>query len=182
MKDFTGKKNWTENFEDKEYMELLNGKYVINSVSNSGFITYILQNVLPKDNGDFEIIVNLRRVDGKDNYAYGIMFGIDRSTDYHIFRIADIGYYRYDRLINDRIVKVIDWKKSASVNNSMNNELRIKRFGENLQFYINGYLVDEIEALDNYFGSIGFIVSDEMTIEIEDVVVVCEKEEPRTKE
>ncbi|MGD8823185.1 MAG: hypothetical protein PVG63_08800, partial [Anaerolineales bacterium] len=95
---------------------------------------------------------------GNDNTGYGLMcrVGYDPNTDEltgYWFGIGADGYYSIHKFTATEIVALIDWTQSSVINlgNNAVNQLRVVCAGNNLQFYVNGEMVAQVN--DSDFGS-----------------------------
>lgn len=170
--DFTDAENWKNDYENDFYTKVKNGRYLVQNRSENSTYVYFDRKTLPVGAKDFEVIAQIKLENGKKNYGYGLAFGDLAKTDgvKHFFKIADLGGYSYFRSPQKRN-KNIPWKLTTLVDDGMFNELKVKRVQDKIYFFINGACVDEVDAEENYYGSIGFIVDPYVVIEVEDLIV-----------
>ncbi|MBW8011614.1 MAG: hypothetical protein FVQ83_10300 [Chloroflexi bacterium] len=101
---------------------------------------------------DFYVSVEADYVSGVDIYAYGINFRIDSNWNYYSFGICPTcTEFIVQRRFNGETTVLIDWTSNSAIRTNGVNQLAVLAEGSNLQFFINGELVGEVE--DDVIGS-----------------------------
>lgn len=165
--------NWGEINTRQTKIKISNGKYLFSHRANKDPTYATWKSIDFTGYEDFIIEANIKKIDGVNNYGYGILWGgSDMIKNHFRFEIAGIGQYIYGKVVNGVFSEIITWKESPHINKYKSaNRLSIRKRGNYLEFYINGNLVDRAN-FERFMGkNTGFIIEKKQTIEIEDVVV-----------
>lgn len=165
-------KGWYEGDEKDLVCKVKNGKYIIDYKSKES--SYNLYNTAYLDQSkDYVIESNIYKVDGVQDYGFGITFGYKDPSNKYDFVISSNGMYSLTKWSGGDYTKVIAWTSSSRINqgNGVSNKLSIKKEGYYLKFFINDTYVDQI-SLPGFFGDrIGFIVNKNQHIEVRDIQI-----------
>jgi SpoVK/Ycf46/Vps4 family AAA+-type ATPase len=99
------------------------------------------------DRTEFRLQCVLEKLAGEDNHGYGLVWGLEDTSNYFEFLISGDGHYRIYQWINNASTQVVPWTRSEAIKqwNSLNLlELRLE--GSNVGFYINSQRVQQLPA------------------------------------
>ena len=135
---------------------------------------------------DFTIEATIKRLAGKDDHEYGILWGIGKDWDNcYEFLIQPAGYYCYRKRMNASSQNVIDWTESKAVKNDVN-VLTVKKRGMKILFFINGQYVNETNFERFFSDNVGFIIYKQQQVGIDHLQIIEETpvqiaEQPRKR-
>ncbi len=177
--------NWEQRNDSTVRLEIEDGAYLIENRHDSGSRLVISSLDLPKE-VEYEIEITLQKVSGVDNYGYGLVWGVQDLSNFYTFQISNEGQYRISQLAKNDWRAYRDWTASPHVKRyNLPNKLAIRHDGQQVTFYVNEEMVDELTFPPNGFGrKLGFIVSSVMAVKVHDVIVTQygEVTESATKE
>lgn len=165
-------KGWFEGNEKDIECKVRNGKYVIDYSSKES--SYNLYNTAYIDQSrNYVIESNIYKVDGVQDYGFGITFGYKDPNNKYDFLISSNGLFSVTRWTSGEYTKVIPWTSLSSINqgNGVNNKLTIKKEGNYLKFYINDIYADQLSLPSFYGDRFGFIVNKTQHIEARDIQI-----------
>ncbi len=170
--DFTDNRhNWNEHPEDEDgVLKIQNGKYVFHNRSKKGYYNWTLRKIEIDQTEDFEIESTIKKVGGKDDDGYDIIWGSD-GTNHYIFRLMGDGLYTYSKWVDGKWTNVIE-KDSKYINKyNSTNKLKLSKSGNILTFYINDKHVDETN-FERFLGDrVGFALGSGVEVEIDNLVI-----------
>ena len=137
--DFNDNSNfWTND----KYTKIKNG-HLIASCDSSYIFRMNFKEININDKKDFDIEAKIKQLSGDENQAYGIVWGSSSWKNSLIFDIASKGWYRIFGYKNSKLfyIKKAVWRKDIIKPKYAYNILRIKKRGNNLNYYINGIKV-----------------------------------------
>ena len=107
---------------------------------------------------DFSLSVDVRRLNGPPNIAYGLIIRHSEGS-YYVFNARDDGYFRFSLWEGSEWVTIIDWTETLSIRSGETNHLEVIARDTEFEFYINdvyvGDAADEaISAGDNGLSAI----------------------------
>lgn len=136
-----------------------------------------------KDCGDyytqagFRVQCVLEKINGVDNYGYGLVWGVENTHNFYDFLITGSGYYRIYQWIAGASTAVIDWTLSDAIRPSNNlNLLELQLSGSELLFYINSHLVQRLpraRVLSVTGKQTGFVFYDRIKIAVHSLVITA---------
>lgn len=150
--------SWSET-KHKDYLLTKNvDEYIIERINEDNYcISTVMCDLNFEENWIIEC--DTTWIDGVDNSSYGIAFGRDKSGSYYFFGIAGSGSYIYTKYDDWSFTSLIDWKETPKFNKWGTNHIQIKKFENNLSFFVNHVLVDS-HQVDDFFGNdFGFKVT-----------------------
>ncbi len=131
---------------------------------------------------DFKIETLIVKKSGETGYGYGLMWGKNAAGDFYSFNITGTGYYRIAKSKNGTFSDIVAWKTSSEIkkDNGPYNILKIEKFGNTINFYINDAKVESLPFESFYGNQIGFVVYNKQAIEINylSVYYLTKKDEP----
>ena len=166
------KNNWYEYESEEKFVAVENGKYVIEVKL---FIAHLSwqRNVIDTTK-DFQIESSMLHVSGITNNGYGLSLGeLDNNFEnQYSFTINADGYYTIFKRINNNIVNIINWTYSSYINQgNKTNKLSVTKSGDNLLFYINDMMVNQISSEFLFGDDVGFEVDNAQRIEIDYIII-----------
>jgi AAA+ superfamily predicted ATPase len=99
------------------------------------------------DRPEFRLQCVLEKLEGVDNNGYGLVWGLENTSNFFEFVISGDGHYRIYQWIENTPTTLVAWTRSQSIRqwNSVNLlELRLE--GANVGFYINSDCVQKLPA------------------------------------
>jgi AAA+ superfamily predicted ATPase len=136
-----------------------------------------------KDCGDyyaqagFRVQCVVEKISGVDNYGYGLVWGVENTSNFYDFLISGNGYYRIYQWIAGAYTAVVDWTRSDAIRTSNNlNLLELHLAGSELLFYINSLLVQRLPSqrvLKVAGRQTGFAVHDRVKIAVHSLVITA---------
>ncbi|HPJ30907.1 MAG TPA: hypothetical protein PLZ42_05895 [Methanothrix sp.] len=119
------------------------GKYIINVVPADSWWRISSG----KSFGESIVEVEATPIGGPDDNVYGIMTGWQDWSNYYLFMISGDGYFRFSKRENTTWTQNDPWTKSDSIKQGKETNLvQVKRQGETLSFYANGFkLADYVD-------------------------------------
>ena len=152
--------NWsTEDTYGQTDLYLSGGKYYLDHKRSRGSWSSH-RNINLGQNDDFEIVAKIKKISGIQDNGFGLIWGRVDGDNQHMFEISPNGYYRIKTEENNKYNKLTDWKLSSSIRqgNGQTNELKIKRIGGKVKYYVNGSFLVEHD-FPSFFGSrFGFVI------------------------
>ena len=148
-----------------------NGKYVIELKTSTARCTW-KRNIIDTTK-DFQIESSMLHVSGITNNGYGLCWGeLDDFENQFSFAINANGSYIIYKRVNNNIEIIINWTSSSYINEgNKTNKLAVTKSGDNLLFYINDMLVNQISSEPLYGNDVGFEVNYEQRIEIDYIII-----------
>ena len=126
---------------------------------------------------DFRVQCVVEKLGGVDNYGYGLVWGLENTSNFFDFLITGDGHYRIYQWIAGAYTTIIDWTVSPAIHQSNSlNLLELHRQGSELLFYINSQLVQRLpsERVLNVTGKqTGFAVHDRTRIAVHSLVITA---------
>lgn len=110
--------------------------------------------------GDYSIESTFIKSEGKGNEWYGLIFGHKDPDNFYAFQISELGYYCIYGEVEGVKINIRDYFISSAINRGNNwNQLKVIKFGDYMNFYINGEVVEKLKA--SYFkgNNFGFFAS-----------------------
>jgi len=121
---------------------------------------------------DFLLECDLKKIDGVNNYGYGVVWGLKDAGNHFTFQISGDGHYIYGKCVDGKFISIFDWRKSGYINkNASSNKLSVKKKGDRIEFYINDHLVDDIKTEELSGTKAGFRIDNKQSIRIEKLTV-----------
>ncbi len=164
--------NWSEGSDQDKSIEIRNGKYIFeHKREKSSWMSWSSSINIDESLG-FKIQSTMTKVNGIDDYGYGIAWGLKDGDNRYEFCIDGNGYYFIGKDENDEWKDIVDWTESSFINKeNSTNTLAVEKSGDKLKFYINGHFVNEC-PYEHFFGKkIGFILYRNMKIEFDNIIV-----------
>lgn len=168
-------RSWPEYDADNSSCRVLNGSYQTEIKKEDG--TWMGSIVLPmEEKQDFTIEAVLERIDGIDNYGYGLAWGVRDVNNFYYLNITANGYYEYGKCEDATYHDVIPWTASSAIQTatattSNTNKLAVRCVNGELSFYINDTYVAQSTALPFYGDKVGFGVFRKMRVNFKSLLI-----------
>lgn len=143
------------------YLESKNAKYNYSRRTERAFI---------RNHQDFEITLRIRQVKGDGTRGYGLEWGgnsLDNSF-YEVWLRGD-GHYSIDKFDDPTgsFTDYVPWTYSSAIRIDGFNDIRVRKIGAELTYYLNGELVHTM-AFPGLMGSeVGFIAPPAGAVEVD---------------
>ena len=163
-------RRWPELSNDGARYAVINNGYVLESKSTGWW--FASKPVAINQNEDFKIECTVKKVEGVDNFGYGLYFGGKNEKNHYYFAITGEGRFTVSKTQEGVLTRLIPWAVPNSINRfNSTNKLTIEKKDSELLFLINDNLVGKI-AFEPFFGNlIGFTVWNKQTIIFDDLVI-----------
>ena len=164
-------RRWPEFSNDGVRDAVINNGYVLESKSTGWW--FASKPVAINQNDYFKIECTVKKVEGVDNFGYGLYFGgNNEKKNHYYFAISGDGRFTVTKNQEGVSTRLIPWAVPNSINRfNSTNKLTIEKKGSELLFLINDNFVGKI-AFEPFFGnSIGFTVWNKQTIIFDDLVI-----------
>jgi hypothetical protein len=124
---------------------------------------------------DFKIECKVTRVEGVDNFGYGLIWGIKDSKNYYYFVISGDGKFTVTRVREGVVTRLIPWATPNSINRfNSTNKLTIETKGSQMRFFINDSFAGKVQ-FEPFFGDgVGFTLWNKQKIIFDDLVVTTQ--------
>lgn len=109
---------------------------------------------------DFDIETKLKRLSGKRNNIYGMMFDFEDWDNHYYFGYAPTGYFIVYKEINNEEVFSTGWKKSEFIKGDGDHILKVEKIGNQLFFFINNKMVHSIKGQQHVGDYQGLLICD----------------------
>jgi len=170
--DFLDNRNgWLIEDTERTRSDIELGDYVIVKKGRRGISLRSIQCELNQEE-DFIIEAIIAKIEGHDDYGYGMTWGTTNTRDTYKFMITGEGRYIYGRM------KYSDWHGMDGFETSgfvhpgnATNKLTMRKVGSRLLLFINDHPVYETEFEAFSPNNVGFILEDSMKIEVESLAV-----------
>jgi hypothetical protein len=91
-----------------------------------------------------------------DDVGFGLMFGYQNPTNYHLFAIDDDGYYTIAAIKHGELNPLHAWQQFPHIRRGVaQNRLRVRCFGTSCRFFINDEFAVELEIEPPPTGDLG---------------------------
>lgn len=158
--------DWDLYNSDKTSASIANKSLILTSYTKAGAARYIS---LPTNSEDFVIDATLNISKLKSGDKAGIIYGFKDWQNYNFFLISTSGFYV--GMVYEGIVAMkTEGMFSADIRKSESNIIKILGMGEKNIYSINGVMQYSTEKTRNFGNKIGFSVSGENTITIENFI------------
>lgn len=160
-------KGWYTADDNLKKFEVKNGKYYIDHKrTEKGWSSYVDHYI--DTSKDFEIETKIDKINGVQNYGYGLIWGKDSTSEF-IFYIASNGYYKITRKVNDVDQDIVKWTTSSSVlqGNGVSNVLKVRKEGNYYKFYINDTYITQLDYENFYGNKMGYIVYNKQQVAVD---------------
>jgi serine/threonine protein kinase len=127
---------------------------------------------------DFRLSVDIRRLNGPLNIAYGLIIRHNEGI-YYVFNVRDDGFFRFSLWQGAEWITIIDWTETLSIHSGDFNHLEVSTKGPVFEFYINDTFVaeaedQEITAGDNGLSAIVLTNAEITTLEFDNFILFSE--------
>ncbi|MFY7670123.1 hypothetical protein ACOSP6_03450 [Tenacibaculum sp. MEBiC06402] len=144
QEEFYSQSNWTKGNNDDRELYVSDGKYYFHHKQNTGFREFTTRTFNLDFNRDFEILTSIKKISGEQDRGISFLFDYQDKDNYTEFGYTATGYYRVaESTTQKKYTNIKSWTSSSYINkgNYSSNNLRIKKSGGRLSFYINGSYV-----------------------------------------
>lgn len=156
-------------------LQVQNGAYYFaHKRGEQGWNTYKPVGFRP--DSDFVIEAVIRKVDGVQNYGFGLLFGVaDGSKEYNNFIVSGNGKYSISRKLNDKFSTTVDWTKCEEIvpGDGATNKLTVQRVGDVVKYYVNGKYLTSTSYYKTEGSRCGFVVYNKQSIEVKSFVYMA---------
>ncbi len=167
--DFAGTpQRWFAGYQDGVHYKYVDGAYLIDTrgTEKSGV------SLFPGYYSSFELEVDVTKLDGEDNYGYGLFFqdvpNVSGGFDQYRFLVSNDGWFTIQRSYEDIPRAIYEWARTDKVTPSVANRLRVRLVDSTLRFYINAEKVYEITGIEEMEGKLGLYVSSGLLVRYDD--------------
>ena len=161
---------WYESEDQNAINKIANGKFIFENKTAGGYINLATKRI-PTNNDNFLISMNTKWLKGIDNNSYHILWGANGFSNYFSFGITANGLYRYSTINNGNYKDIIPLTASEYINRNGSNSIGVRRNGNQIEFYINYFKVNEFEFSEFYGEQIGMSVNGAQGIEFDDLKI-----------
>ena len=162
---------WLIEDTERTRSDIAHGDYVIVKKGRWGISSRSIEWGLNQEE-DFIIETVITKIEGHNDYGYGMTWGTTNTRDTYKFMITGEGRYIYGRM------KYSDWRGMEGFETSgcvhpgnATNKLTMKKEGSRLLLFINDSPVHETEFQAFSPNNVGFILEDSMKIEVDSIAV-----------
>jgi len=146
---------WFTGSQDGVDYSYASGEYVIDAVGSA--MAGI--SLFAGEHAEFELEVSVRKLEGPDNAAYGVFFqdvpNEQGGYDQYRFLISNDGWFTVQRSFEDLPRALFQWAECGRLRKNAPNRLRVKLLPGKLGFYLNGYLVYDLQDMPAVAGKLG---------------------------
>lgn len=166
-------RRWLEFSNKDAQFSVVDNGYVLESKTGGWWFTF--KRVDINQDEDFKIECSLKKVEGVDNFAYGLMWGIKDDKNYYHFVIMGEGKFAVAKVREGIFTDIIPWATPNSINrHNSTNKLTIEKKGGQIHFFINDSFVGKIQ-FEPFFGTgIGFSIWNKQKIIFDDLIVTMQ--------
>ena len=163
--DFNGHNyNWNIKRNNGAYAVIRNGVYYIHNTTANKLYSTGLQ-VFIDYSKNFVIETRIRKVSGKNNKGFGLLWGSKGLGNSFMFLITNNGYFMVGAQADNKFITLKKWTKTKAIKKDRFNRLRIEKEGLNMRFYINDQAVYSMNFM-KFFGQFhGFVLQDGISVE-----------------
>lgn len=144
QEEFYTQSNWTKGDNDERELYVSNGRYYFEHKKSTGFREFTTRTFYLDFSRDFEISTTIKKISGEQDRGISFLFDYKDKDNYTEFGYTATGYYRVaESTTSGKYNNIKSWTQSSYINqgNYSNNDLKIKKSGSRLSFYINGKYV-----------------------------------------
>ena len=176
--------SYKENFNDNSKKWLVadqggvkatisDGFYNLNHSNESGAALFWNYNLDVDANKDFDISAKLKQLSGTNEYGYGITWGGKDGGNFFSFTISSNGSVNIYKFDHGNLIDILPMETNNGIINKIGfyNELKIKKRGENISFYINEAYVHSYKFEEFFGNTFGFVLNSKMSIVVDDCLV-----------
>ena len=158
---------WVIGNNDTRELRIFNGRYYFDYKKDKNW-TVSSKTFTLSSSQNFEVETSIQKLSGVNDYGYGLFLKKSNGDAIEI-TISGSGYFRTDKVKNNRYEKLTGWTKSSSVKtgNYATNKLKIKKVKNTVTFYINNKLVDTQTLYDVSGSRVGFVINKNQKISID---------------
>jgi hypothetical protein len=163
-------RQWFESTSEERRHTVKDGTYVIESkVGGYGYATKPI--AIPQGE-NFKIECTVRKIEGVDNFGYGLLWGLKDRDNFYNISIFGEGTFVVEKKEDGKVTRLIPLSVPNSINKfNSTNKLAINKESDQIIFYINDMFAGKTQ-FEPFFGNyIGFIVYNKQTIAFDDLVV-----------
>jgi hypothetical protein len=153
------------------HAEIKDGAYEISPEPGNGFLA--TRPLGLHEIESFTIESRFQKREGTDSYFYGLVWGLRDENNFYNFALTGDGHLAVTRKQNGSFYNYIDPPMFSPYvhQGDASNTLSIKKEGNRIEFFVNGYSIYST-VFDPFFGpNVGFITYNGVQISVEDLVV-----------
>jgi len=166
-------RNWYQIENDNALIKVIDGKYQLeNKIKDKHYKVW--KNIPINQDKDFVIETTVTKLGGNDFFLFGLIWGLSNSSNmqkFYYLGISGNGKYIYGKNVENSWDNIINWTTSTAIRNNSTNKLTVLKSGYNLMIYINDVYVNTTLYSNFFDQNIGFIVSEDIKIEISNLIV-----------
>ncbi len=116
--------------------------------------------------GNFELETRIKFVSGNVEKYSGLFWGELIFGDKYFFAFSSLGYYKIERETGLEVTEILAPTKSEIVNQTAENTVTVRKYGDKYYFFINKNLVHTMDYEELPGKYIGFTVADNSLVQI----------------
>jgi hypothetical protein len=162
---------WLEKDDDEALCKVQEGVYLFEHKRETG--SWFTWNTVAIDPaGDFKIEATLTKLEGIEDNAYEIVWGLSDVNNNYKFGVSGNGSYVHSKWEQGTWSPILDWTQFPFIQqqNGTNN-LSVVKSGAKLKFYINDHFVNEASYQPFFGDKVGFALNNKMKVAIEQITV-----------
>lgn len=170
--DFRDNRNsWREVSNSHRRFDLSDGHYTMSSETADGQIATIPVNI--NQESDFQIRCRVTKRSGEDGFGFGLVWGKKDDNNFLDFAIRGQGSILIATRQNGQFEDHVD---VALLNQHVRrgnatNRLVVRKEGQRIRFFVNGYQVHEMPPQPFFGDGVGFMVFNSLNVDFDDLVV-----------
>ncbi|AUC14247.1 hypothetical protein BTO06_03380 [Tenacibaculum sp. SZ-18] len=147
QEDFNSQGNWTRDNNDIRALYVSNGMYYFEHKKQTGFREFTTRSFTINTSRDFEFTTSIKKVFGETDYGISFLYDYEDESNYSEFAFTSTGYYRVaESTTQSKFKNIKSWTRSSAIAKGVKtNDLKVKKTGSMITFYINDtrvYMMD----------------------------------------
>ena len=143
QEEFSDQGTWTQDRNSIRELYTSNGRYYFSHKKTDGYREFTTRTFSVNGYNDFEIETSIQKISGVDNYGISFLYDYKDQNNYKEFGITSGGYFRVAGAENGTYKNDKSWTTHSALKkgNYAINDLKIKKSGSTISFYINDNFV-----------------------------------------
>jgi hypothetical protein len=170
--DFRDNRNlWPEVSDAYRRFSLSDGRYTMSSKTDEGHIASIPVDI--NQESDFQIRCRVTKRSGDDGFGFGLVWGKRDDNNFLDFAIRGRGSILIASRQNGQFEDHVDVKllNEHVLPGNMTNRLVVRKEGQRIRFFVNGYQVHEMPPRSFFGNGVGFMIFNNLNVDFDDLVV-----------
>jgi TolB-like protein len=162
---------WYLGDQDALRLAIEGGRYII-GVKSAGGWACATTPLGVDDRTDFSMEYTCQKLDGENDYGYGLVWGMKDTSNFFLFAVTGKGAFLVEKLEGGQWQHLVSYTNSAAINKyNAKNTIKIARIGRRLELYINDVFVKKLpfEPFFDHFA--GFAVFNVKNVAFDDFLV-----------